>query len=98
MALCLVAPLVSGRMRPVESVVKPSRRITKARRNCWDMRALALLPREALTSLRQQYLPVMVRVLQLSRPVVRGVNWAVATKLVSTKTANGGGKGQPLAA
>ncbi len=40
-----VGRLSSGTMRPVESAVKPPRRITKARRNCWDMRALALLLR-----------------------------------------------------
>ncbi len=38
-----------------------------------------------------------MEVLRLSRPVVKGVNWA-APKLVSTQTANGGGEGQPLAA
>ncbi len=42
------------------------------------MRALVLLPREALTSLRQQALPAMIRAPRLSRPVVRGVNRAVA--------------------
>ncbi len=47
---------------------------------------------------RQQYLPVMIEELRLSRPVVKGVNWVAPPKLVSTKTANGGGEGQPLAA
>ncbi len=37
------------------------------------LRALALLPHEALP--RQQYLPVMMEVPRLSRPVVKGVNW-----------------------
>ncbi len=51
------ARLTPGKMRPVESVVKPSRRITKARRtlaNCgpWYCYRNGLPP-------RQQYLPVM---------------------------------------
>ncbi len=42
----LVAPLMLGSVRPVESVVKPSRRITKARRHgLRNLRALALLLR-----------------------------------------------------
>ncbi len=81
---------------PVESAVKPSRRHTKARWDALNLRALALLPHEAPP--QRQYLPAMIRAPRLSRPVVRGVNWAVAPKLVSTKTANGGGEGQPLAA
>ncbi len=60
------------------------------------LRALALLQERG--SPRRQYLWSPMEVLRLSRPVVRGVNRAVAPKLVSTKTANGGGEGQPLAA
>ncbi len=87
-----------GIVRLVESAVKPSRRITKARSGVWVLRALALLPHEALNSLRQQALPEMIRALRLSRPVVKGVNWAARPKLVSTQTVNGEGEGQPLAA
>ncbi len=43
------------------------------------LRALALLPHEALNSLRQQYLPVMIRVLRLSR-LVQWESQAIAQK------------------
>ncbi len=44
------------------------------------LRALALPPHEGIS--RRQYLPVMIRVPRLSRPVVRGVNWAAPARAI----------------
>ncbi len=87
-----------GIVRLVESAVKPSRRHTKTRGILGDPCGPWHYHRTRALDTQRQYLPVMMEVPRLSRRVVRGVNWGGVRKLVSTKTANGGGEGQPLAA
>ncbi len=63
------------------------------------LRALALLPHEALNSLRQQALTGKDQSASIIAPGREGSQSpAPPPKLVSTQTANGGGEGQPLAA
>ena len=62
------------------------------------LRALALLPHEALNSLRQQALTGKDQSASIIAPGRRWRQAAPLPKLVSTQAANGGGEGQPLAA
>ncbi len=94
----LVAPLMSGQDAPGRICGQAIAQNHQGPQGSRVLRALALLPHEAPSSLRQQYLRFDQSASIIAPGREGSQSPAPPPKLVSTQTANGGGEGQPLAA